>query len=68
MAYQSTPATASRGVCVESCVSMGTAKPPHSSVLEYLRANGVVRYLCGHKPAGDSPLVMVEGVLRGDVG
>ena len=57
-AYQSTPATASRGVVVESCIAAGNPTPPPPHVAQYLLESGVVRYICGHKPAGDSPLVM----------
>lgn len=63
VACQSTPAMAGRGVCVESCIAAGSiSRPPDIEVCEYLLEHGVVRWICGHKPIGDTPLVLHAGV------
>ena len=58
MAYFSTPATQHRGVGVESYIQRGTLAPPPASVAAYLAGSGIRAVCVGHKPVGDSPMVV----------
>ena len=58
VAYQSRPATRGKTVCVTSFVEAGVVLPIDDVVTQYLTRNGIHRVCVGHKPVGDSPLVL----------
>jgi len=55
----STPACFSRSVMVESLLQTGMPTDLDPRVEEYLSSRGVRRVVCGHKPCGDSPFVVL---------
>ncbi|CAE8598522.1 unnamed protein product [Polarella glacialis] len=59
LAFTSTPASFQRSIVVESLLQGGMPTDLSPEVEDYLSRGGVRRVICGHKPCGDSPFVVM---------
>jgi len=61
MAYQCERATQGRTVVFISAFSSGNVAPISEEAQSYLISNGIQRVVVGHRPVGDSPLIVRQG-------
>lgn len=64
LCYQSSPCYLKNDVMVSSFIEMGSPSPIPRSVSNYLKAGGIHRVVAGHKPIGESPLVVVADEIE----